>query len=304
MEISTDKEREKLYGLLGDLPSREREISVEKISEKECPGYILETLVLDLNGIEPVPAFFVKPKNTDGKIPGILFNHCHGGMYQLGKNELLDGPGSYSLNEPYADALTRMGYGALCIDAWAFGDRRGRKETELFKQMLWNGQVMWGMMVYDNLRALDYLASRPELDSNRLGTTGLSMGSTMAWWTAALDTRIKVCTDLCCMTDFHTLIERRGLDGHGIYYYVPGLLKKFTTASINALIAPRPHLSINGIFDPLTPPDGLDVIDKELKKIYAEKNAPGAWQLKRYHTGHYETPAMRKEILAFFKQWL
>ena len=56
---------------------------------------------------------------------------------------------------------------------------------------------------------------------------------------AALDERVKVCVDICCLTDFQALIETRGLDGHGIYYYVPGLLKHFTTAQINALICPR-----------------------------------------------------------------
>ncbi len=54
--------------------------------------------------------------------------------------------------------MTRRGYAALCIDTWAFGERRGRTESEIFKQMLWTGRVMWGMMVYDSLRAVDYLA--------------------------------------------------------------------------------------------------------------------------------------------------
>ena len=70
-------------------------------------------------------------------------------------------------------------------------------------KMLWEGQVMWGMMVYDSLRAIDYLVSRPDVDAARVATLGLSMGSTMAWWVAALDTRIKVCVDICCLTDFH-----------------------------------------------------------------------------------------------------
>jgi hypothetical protein len=163
---------------------------------------------------------------------------------------------------------------------------------------------MWGMMVYDSLRALDYLVSRPDVDSERLGTLGLSMGSTMAWWVAALDTRIKVCVDICCLTDFQALIDTRGLDGHGIYYYVPGLLKHFTTAQINALIAPRPHLSLAGNFDPLTPPAGLDRIDVELRNVYQAHGAPDAWKLARSETGHFETAAMRAGILSFLQKWL
>ena len=94
------------------------------------------------------------------------------------------------------------------------------------------------MMVYDSLKAIDYLVQREDVDPARIGTLGLSMGSTMAWWVAALDTRVKVCIDLCCLTDYQALMEARGLDGHGIYYYVPSLLKYFTTAEINALIVP------------------------------------------------------------------
>ncbi len=106
------------------------------------------------------------------------------------------------------------------------------------------------------------------------------------------------------MTDFQALIDTRGLDGHGLYYYVPGLLKHFTTAQINALIAPRPHLSLAGNYDPLTPPAGLDRIDAELSQVYAEEGAPDAWKLLRYETGHFETAAMRAEILSFLQQWL
>ena len=200
--------------------------------------------------------------------------------------------------------LASHGYAVLCVDTWCFGERRGRTESEVFKEMLWKGRVLWGMMVYDSLRAMDYLVSRPDVDSRRIGTLGISMGSTMAWWTAALDTRIKVCVDLCCLTDFESLIEARGLDGHGIYYYVPSLLKHFSTADINALIAPRPHLGLAGNYDRLTPPAGLDRIDRELRRVYEAELAADAWQLKRYEIGHFETAQMRSEITAFLKKWL
>ena len=49
----------------------------------------------------------------------------------------------------------------------------------------------------------------------------MSMGSTMAWWLAALDERVKVTVDICCLTDFQALIAQKDLSAHGIYYYVP-----------------------------------------------------------------------------------
>jgi hypothetical protein len=159
-------------------------------------------------------------------------------------------------------------------------------------------------MVFDSLRAIDYLYTRADVDTGRIGTVGMSMGSTKAWWLSALDTRIKVCADICCMTEFEALIEAGGLDEHGVYYYVPGLLKHFTTASINSLICPRPHLSLNGIYDRLTPEQGLDKIDAELKKLYKERNASECYELKKYPVAHQETLEMREEVLRFFKRWL
>ena len=100
------------------------------------------------------------------------------------------------------------------------------------------------------------------------------MGSTMAWWLAALDPRVRVCVDLCCLSEFQALRETRALDGHGVYYFVPGLLKHFGTASINELIAPRPHLSLAGIYDRLTPPAGLDRVDAHLPVSYTHLTLP------------------------------
>jgi dienelactone hydrolase len=295
--------RQELYNLLGDLPERGRPISATKIDEREHEGYILEKLTLDLNGIESVPSYFARPKELSGKVPTVLYNHAHGGDYALGKEEFIKGRNGIQ-HPPYAQALTERGYCGLCMDTWVFGERHHRTESSVFKEMLWKGRVLWGMMVYDSIRGIDYLVTRPEVDSDRLATLGLSMGSTMAWWVAALDTRIKVCVDICCLTDFHALIEANGLDGHGIYYYVPNLLKHFTTAQINGLIAPRAHLSLAGNLDTLTPPAGLDRIDSELKKVYADCGVPEKWKLLRYDIGHEETPIMRAEIMNFLAKWL
>jgi dienelactone hydrolase len=296
--------RKQLWSLLGDLPDRNRPITARQFAREVRDGYILETLELDLNGIERVPAYFARPEGKTGRLPTVLFNHSHGGDYTVGKEEFIAGR-RYLQPPDYAKQLTSLGYNALCIDHWAFGGRRVRgTESAIFKHMLWSGQVMWGMMVYDSIRALDFLASREEVDPNRIATLGISMGSNMAWWLAALDERVKVCVDICCLTDYQALIETKNLDGHGIYYYVPSLLKHFTSAQINALIAPRPHLALAGTQDKLTPVQGLDRIDAELKRIYAEAGAPDAWKLLRYDQGHFENPDMRQHITAWLGRWL
>lgn len=302
--MNAQSRRTELYNLLGDTPDRDYPVSGRIISEEDCGSYVLEQIILDLNGIEIVPALLAKPKGLSRPAPAILYNHCHGGLYELGKTELINPPSVYFQSPAYAEVLTGLGYSVICIDHWCFGERRGMLDTDMFKQMLWKGQVLWGMMVYDSIKALDYLQTREDIYSERIGTMGLSMGSTMAWWLSALDERIKLCVDICCMTDFHELIEQQSLYGHGVYYFVPSLLKHFTTSEINALIAPRPHLSLNGNYDCLTPPRGLDRIDNELKAVYKEHGAGDAWEMVRYNTGHFENADMRSRIVEFILKWL
>jgi dienelactone hydrolase len=295
--------RSELYNLLGDLPPRDHPITARLVAREEHEHYVFETLLLDLNGIEQVPAYWVAPKAAPAPFPTILYNHAHGNDYEIGKNELLLGRKALQA-PPYAETLTSAGFAALCIDMWNFGERHARSESSLFKEMLWHGKVLWGMMVFDGLRAMDYLCGRPDVDSMRIGTLGLSMGSTMAWWLAALEPRISVCVDLCCLSDFAALIESHGLDAHGVYYYVPSLLKHFSTSDINALVAPSPHLSLVGEFDPLTPTAGLDRVDADLRRVYSQAGASGAWQLLRFPVGHQETAEMRQHVLAWLKRHL
>jgi hypothetical protein len=295
--------RRLLYSLLGDLPDRARPISARVRSQEERDGYRLDTLELDLNGIEAVPAYLARPRSAKGRLPAVLYDHSHGGGYTIGKKELVDGR-EYLQSPPYAKPLTDAGYVVLCIDHWVFGERSHTSEADTFKAMLWQGQVLWGMMVYDSLRAMDYLVARDDVDPARVATLGMSMGSTMAFWLAALDERVKVTVDICCQTEFHTLLAKKGLSGHGVYYYVPGLLKHFTTSDIDALIAPRPHMALAGLQDKLTPVEGLDVIDREMKAVYAEAGHPERWKMLRYDVGHQETPEGRREVLSFLKAWL
>lgn len=310
LQENQSKRRKELYGLLGRLPDRELPVSCRIVSTETHSDYILEKLVLSLPPSrtagffsEPVPAYFTRPLTGTGPFPAVLFSHSHGGMYHMGKDELLNSC-DYMYKPGYGTELARHGIAALAIDHWCFGERSGRSETATFKDMLWVDEVMWGHMVYDSLKALDYLCTRPDVDTARIGCLGMSMGSTMSWWVAALDERIKVCIDICCLTDYDELIREKGLDLHGIYYYVPGLRRHFSSAQINGLIAPRFHLSTIGLYDNLTPEKGVDRIEQELKEIYETYGALNALSVLRYPTGHRETAAMRADILHFLTAWL
>jgi len=177
-------------------------------------------------------------------------------------------------------------------------------EEDAFKLMLWKGQVLFGMMMFDELRALEYLASRPEVDVRRLGVFGMSMGATKAWWLAALDPRVRLCIDVCCLTHYEELIKAHGLREHGIYYYVPSLLKYFQTAEINELIVPRPHLSVNGRQDPLTPPAGVEKVRDHLLPLYRQYGSEAECRLELFDCAHVELPQMRKLIVEWIDRYL
>jgi hypothetical protein len=290
-----------LWSLLGDLP-RKRPPTGRVLSTEQREGYKLEHLELDLNGLQPVPAIMLIPDNVKTPAPTILYMHWHGGEYTRGKDELTDGR---KVLPPYAPVYAEKGIVALAIDSWCFGERRpypdatdgNRGETDTFKEMLWKGQCLWGMMMFDEWQALNYLCTRPEVDAKRIGTFGISMGATKSWWLAALDERVSCCIDLCCMTDFDALIANQNLRGHGVYYFVPGLLKHFQTHQINELIVPRAHLSLNGRFDPLTPPNGVKRIRDHLLPLYEKHGRPEDCRIELFDCGHEETPEMRRLVL-------
>ena len=269
-------------------------------------GYTLEHLELDLNGIEPVPALLLIPERRPAQAPGLVYIHAHGGTYDLGKEELLRGR---EVLPAYAGVLAEKGIVTLAIDSWCFSQRKhvedGRQgETDAFKEMLWRGRVLWGMMMYDEVQAVSYLAGRAEVDPQRIGAFGLSMGSTKAWWLSALDPRVKLCVDLCCLTDYEELIKSHNLKGHGIYYYVPRLLQHFQAHQINELIVPRAHLSLNGRNDKLTPPEGVERIRDHVLPLYRQYGREQDCRIELFDCGHQETPEMRQIVLSWLDRHL
>ena len=301
------KERRKeLWKLLGDLPWEHKPAPEKLVSKEEHEDYTLERLVLDLNGVEPVPALLLIPRKRQTPAPGLLYIHWHGGMYDLGKEMLLKG---VNVAPAYASVCAQKGLVTLAIDSWCFGERKREKngrqgEENAFKEMLWKGQVLYGMMMFDEFRAMDYLSSRPEVDNERLGALGMSMGSTKAWWLSALDPRAKLCMDVCCLTDYEELIKAHGLQGHGIYYYVPSLLKQFQTSEINELIVPRAHLSVNGKRDELTPAAGVEKVRDYLLPLYRKYGKEADLRVELFDCAHEELPEMRKLILEWMDRYL
>jgi dienelactone hydrolase len=298
--------RRQLWDLLGDLPEA-GEPTGEMVGSHEVDGGVVEHWVLELNGVEAVPAWLLLPSERKDQASGLLYAHSHGGHYESGKDELFAGAGSALM--PYGLDLIKRGIVTLAIDSWCFGERQhdddGQEgERDAFCKMLWNGQNLFGMMMFDEHQALTWLASRSDVDSSKLGVLGMSMGATKAWWLAALDERVSLCVDICCLTDFDSLIEHNGIKRHSLYYYVPGLLKHFSSPDINAMIAPRPRISVNGSEDALTPVDGIDRIRQRLINEYGKHDAADHLSVRTFPCGHQELPEMRELSLQWLDRYL
>jgi dienelactone hydrolase len=250
----------------------------------------------------------LRPKDFPGKAPAILYCHWHGGEYDIGKEELFQ---AKHTPEPPGPAFAKRGFVVLGVDAYCFGERNGRGpggaaekggagEMSASKFNLWVGRTLWGMMLRDDLMALDYLASRPEVDARRIGVTGMSMGATRSWWLMAMDERIQTGVAVACLTRYENLIEHQMLKAHGIYYFVPNLLNHFDTEAVVALLAPRPALFMNGDQDSGSPPDGIRVIEQAVRPAYRLYGKEGDFQSFIYAgQGHVYTPEMWAKTLAW-----
>lgn len=288
-----DLRRQQLIGLLGDRPHRDRPTRVLERRIQTYDRYLEETLLLDLNGIEAVPATLLIPRNV-ARPRVVLYNHSHGGRYKVGRMELTESP-SYMQAKSWGQELVDAGCAVLAIDHWAFGQRSTRDELTIFKHMLWHGQLLWGMMLYDSQRALDFLQTRSDLDTAHIITLGMSMGGTHAIWLSALEERISLCIDLCGSADFQTLVDRNALHHHNVYYYVPGLLKEWTMADVQGLIAPRKRLCLVGSNDPLTA--GSEKVYLGVREIYQRWNAVDRIAYHALECGHEETAEMRALVM-------
>lgn len=310
----------------------------EIIRRTERADYIEEYLTFQTTPDVRVPAYVLIPTKAKRPAPGLVVLHCHGGAYVWGKEKVVaienENPALTKFKEQLyegtsiAGELARRGYVVITIDMFYWGERRmlldedpesyrdrqrisaddvaafnrrSSQNEQLVARSLMTAGTTWpGVMLWDDLRTLDYLASRPEVDRQRLGCVGLSVGGYRSFVLAALDQRIKAAVDVGWMTSFGSNIRRHVINTVGLTFHIPGLYRYLDFPDLAALIAPRSVLVINGSKDGLFPRDGVDKAFQKIEACFRKAGVPERQRCRLYDAPHQ----FNREMQAEAWEWL
>jgi dienelactone hydrolase len=272
-------------------------------------GYRIESVTYEVEPGDRVPAFVLIPDGVDAKhpAPAVAVWHQHNAEWHIGKAGPTGLAGASSHHTGVA--LAREGYVVICPDALCFGERQsprlkgGDYERFEFLRYVVAGKCMAWKNILDMRRAIDYLVSRPDVNADRIGCYGHSMGSTFTWLVGPWEPRLKCLVGNSCLPTYAAIHRTHIL--HCFPNFVPGLFRFADTPDIAALIAPRPlHLNF-GEKDEGSP---IQEVRAAMKTIAAAYRRVGAADRFTYFVekdaGHVLSAAMWKLVRARFAQYL
>jgi dienelactone hydrolase len=235
----------------------------------------------------------------------------------------------------WANELARRGYAVLVHDTFTFGSRRMRladlpanirnnlvevnpdseEEIQRYNQFAANhehliakslfcaGMTWPGVFVFDDQRALDYLASRPDVDATRIGCAGLSGGGLRTVMLTGADERIRCSCCVGMMTTWRDYLLNKSYT-HTWMVYVPGLPRDLDYPEVLGLGAPNPVLVLNNRQDALFTMPEMQRADAILTSVYRKAKAPERYRASFYDGPHKFDREMQKEAFAWFDRWL
>jgi dienelactone hydrolase len=253
----------KLTELVGGFPTARQALRPMTLETRTFPGYTREKVVFDSRPGVSVLAYLLLPETARRPAPAVICIPGHGrgvddivGIDDSGR-ERTDKPG---YQHDFAIQVAEAGMAAVAVEPLAFGCRRdaitarqGLSSSACQPSAggaLLVGQTMIGWRVWDVMRTLDYVATRSELDSNRIGCMGISGGGTVTLFSTALDPRIRAALVSGYLNTFRDSI---GSLAHCIDNYVPGILNWAEMHDVAGLIAPRPLFVESGERDNIFP---------------------------------------------------
>ena len=151
------------------------------------------------------------------------------------------------------------------------------------------------LYAWDVIRALDYLETRPECDTTRVGITGASGGGLATVYTFAADERIKCAVPVVYATSLEVNPHNGCLCNH-----VPATLQVGDRSDLMAIRAPNPVLVIGAEVDPEFPPEGTKRTGEKLRAIWRLYGKEDDAQWKVFPGGHDYSKPMRELAMGFF----
>ena len=296
------KKREDLFEMLGlsPLPARsdlkpvvtgklETELfTVEKLHFQSSPGlYVTANLYI--------------PKHLTKPAPTILYVSGHGPVIKNGISY-----GNKVAYQHHGAWFARNGYVCLILDTLQLGEIQGLHHGTYREGMWWwnsRGYTPAGVEAWNSIRALDYLSTRPEVDTNRFGVTGRSGGGAYSWWLAALDDRIKAAAPVAGITDLQNHVVDGTVEGHCDCMFIVNTYR-WDYPQVAALVAPRPLLICNSDSDSIFPLDGVVRLHNEVRKVYQLFGAATNLGLIISQGPHKDTQELQVPVFRFFNHHL
>jgi len=268
----------KVIDLLGGFPAERSPLGATIVETRSFPTYRREKIVFDSRPGTSVLAYVLLPANAATPAPTMICVPGHGrgvddivGIDDQGR----DRTDKSGYQHDFAIQVVEAGMAAIAVEPMAFGCRRdpinakkglSQKACEpVAGGALMLGDTMIGWRVWDIMRTLDYIATRSELDANRVGCMGISGGGTATLFATAVEPRIRVAMVSGYLNTFRDSI---GSLAHCIDNYVPGILNWAEMYDVAGLIAPRPLFVESGEKDNIFPIHASIESFNKVREIY------------------------------------
>ncbi len=279
----------------------------ELIERADAGTYIRERLMISTTPDIRIPVYVLVPKTIRRPAPGIIVLHDHGGFYFWGKEKVVHVPPEHPElvafkqraydGRSIADELARRGYVVLAADMLHWGERglylhhdppriRDRSpavtsaDIRQFNARSWAHEeligrtalvcgVTWsGIIVRDDMRLADYLMSRQEVDADRVGCVGLSVGAVRAIFLGALHHAVRASVAVCWMAEYQPMARGHVRNGIGFTKIVPGLYGKLDWPDLAGLHWPGALMTVNGRQDQLYPFEASQAAVAKINRIF------------------------------------
>jgi dienelactone hydrolase len=272
------KLRRRVESSLGGFPAVHGDLKARSFEVKQLPTHTREALAFASRDGSFVFGYLLIPKGAKTPAPVVICLPGHGrgvddivGIDASGNDRTVKVGYAYD----YALQVVEHGMAALAIEMIGFGCRRdaaarkaGQGQSSCQPSAgaaLLLGETMAGWRTWDVMRACDFIATRKELDSSRIGCMGISGGGLITLYAAAMEPRIRAAFMSCSLCTFRDSIVSLS---HCIDNYVPGMLNWAEMSDIAGLIAPRPFFVESGEKDPIFPLAGSREAFESVRRVY------------------------------------